>query len=137
MRFENSKYFKLLKHSKVEFSFGTFYLFDRFIISELNEGIHFDWDKILEVIGFAQDHYGENINIGYISNRVNSYSIEPQLWINFNNEFGFIVASAIVSYTDFNFMNTTIEKSFSKKSIKRCSSLTEAIEWINNLKEFN
>ncbi|WP_262733971.1 hypothetical protein [Gaetbulibacter sp. NE] len=137
MTFENSKYFNLLKHSKVEFSFGNFYLFDKFIISEINEGVHFDWDKIQQVIAALIDYYGSNLKIGYISNRVNPYSIEPQLWIRFQRDYGFIVASAMVSYTELNYINASIEKRFSEMSIKRCGSLDEAIIWIKNLKEFN
>lgn len=136
MTFENSKYFNLLKHSKIEFSFGNFYLFDKFIISEINEGIHFDWDKIQQVIAALIDYYGSNLKIGYISNRVNPYSIEPQLWIRFQRDYGFIVASAMVSYTELNYINASIEKRFSEMSIKRCGSLDEAINWIKNLKEF-
>ncbi|MEY8868478.1 MULTISPECIES: hypothetical protein [Flavobacteriaceae] len=136
MTFENSKYFNLLKHSKVEFSFGNFYLFDKFIISEINEGVHFDWDKIQQVIAALIDYYGSNLKIGYISNRVNPYSIEPQLWIRFQRDYGFIVASAMVSYTELNYINASIEKRFSEMSIKRCGSLDEAINWIKNLKEF-
>ncbi|RYH74154.1 hypothetical protein EVU94_09205 [Flavobacteriaceae bacterium 144Ye] len=137
MTFENSKYFNLLKHSKIEFSFGNFYLFDKFIISEINEGVHFDWDKIQQVIAALIDYYGSNLKIGYISNRVNPYSIEPQLWIRFQRDYGFIVASAMVSYTELNYINASIEKRFSEMSIKRCGSLDEAINWIKNLKEFN
>lgn len=136
MTFENSKYFNLLKHSKIEFSFGNFYLFDKFIISEINEGVHFDWDKIQQVIAALIDYYGSNLKIGYISNRVNPYSIEPQLWIRFQRDYGFIVASAMVSYTELNYINASIEKRFSEMSIKRCGSLDEAINWIKNLKEF-
>jgi len=137
MRFEQSKYFNLLNHSKVEFSFGDFYLLDNFIISELHEGIHFDWDKIQEVIGVLLDYYGSGFKIGYISNRVESYSIEPQLWMNFHEDYDFIVASAVISYTDFNYMNATIEKHFTKNSLKRCTTLDEAIHWVQNLKEFS
>lgn len=137
MNFENSKYFNLLKHSKIEFSFGTFFFLDKFVVSELNEGIHFDWSKIEEVISAIAEHYGDDFKIGYISNRIKSYSIVPQHWINFHKEYNFIVASAIVSYNDFNYMNATIEKHFSKNSIKRCNDLDEAINWIENLKEFN
>ena len=35
------------------------------------------------------DYYGEKIKLGYISNRVHSYSIDPHLWKRFNDEFGF------------------------------------------------
>ncbi len=137
MIFEESKYFKELKNTKVKFSFGDFYLLDNFIISELKEGIHFDWDKIQEVIGMLIDHYGEHPRIGHVSNRVYSYSIEPQLWLDFYKQYNFIVASAIISYTDLNYLNATIEKHFAKSSLKRCFSLDEAISWMNSIEEFN
>ena len=137
MHFEESKYFNLLKPTKVEFSFGNYYFMDQFIISELNEGIHFDWEKIQEVIGMLIDHYGEQPRIGYLSNRINSYSIEPHLWIGFHRDYDFIVASAVVSYTDFNYLNATMEKHFTKTSLKRCVSLNEAIDFMLELKEFN
>ena len=137
MKFEDSSYFLNLAHSKVEFSFGNFFLFENFIISELDEGIHFDWDKIQEVVGMLYDNFGKEIRIGYISNRINSYSIDPQNWVDFQEQHGFIVASAIISYSEFAYMNATIEKRFSENSLKRCINLDDAISWIQNLKEFN
>uniref|UniRef100_UPI00404B430D hypothetical protein n=1 Tax=Gelidibacter sp. TaxID=2018083 RepID=UPI00404B430D len=136
MRFEDSKYFQLIKTKKFEFPFGNFYISDQILISELNEGIHFDWDKIIQVIDVVYDYFGEFKKIAYISNRIYAYSIEPQLWLKFYEDYNFIVATATVSYSDFNYMNSTIEKLFSKTSLKRCSDLDEAIEWIQNLEEF-
>lgn len=137
MRFEESKYFDLIPHLKIEFSFGNFYLCNHFIISEINEGIHFDWDKILELIGAAQDYYSLGIKIAYISNRVDAYSFEPQLWQKFQYEFDFITAIATVAYSNFGHINASIEKQFTTKSLKRCDNLDEAISWVIHLKEFN
>ncbi|MFV0572176.1 MAG: hypothetical protein ACK5M1_07080 [Xanthomarina gelatinilytica] len=137
MTFENNKHFNLLPCSKIEFSFGTFFFLEKIIISELNEGIHFDWKKIEQVISAIAEHYGDQFEVGFISNRINSYSIEPQLWIDFYKEYNFIIASAIVAYNNFDYKNATLEKHFSKNSIKRCQTLNEAIEWILSLKEFN
>ena len=50
MKFENSEYYKNLKHSKLEMSFGNYYLCDNFVIGELNEGVHFDWEKAKETV---------------------------------------------------------------------------------------
>jgi hypothetical protein len=136
MRFEESIYFSVVPHDKLEFSFGNFYLFDNFVISEIHEGIHFDWDKILEVIGAVMDYYGAHIKIAYISNRVDSYSIEPQLWYKFHKEFDFIIAIATVAYNDFSYINASIEKQFAQISLKRCEELPEAMDWVKNLKEF-
>lgn len=136
MFFEKSNYFNLLKHQKITLYFGDFYLLENFIIAEFNEGIHFDWDKIQELATELIRHYGYELKIGFISNRVNSYSTDPRLWTKFNQEFGFIVASAIVVYDDISYMNATLEKQFSENSLKRCSSLEEALHWMQNLKEF-
>lgn len=137
MKFEDSKYFKLIAHKKVEFPFGNFYIADHFLIAELHEGIHFDWHKIKQVIDFLYEHYGYHKKIGYITNRIASYSIEPQLWIKFHEEYNFIIATATVSYNDFGYKNATLEKLFTKTSLKRCTNLDVAIEWIQNLKELN
>lgn len=136
MRFEDSKYSKLYKYKKIEFPFGQFYLLEKAVISELNEGVHFDWDKILKVVEALLKHYGMDIKIGYISNRIYSYSIQPEFWIDFQREFDFIVATAVVSYTDYAYMTASLEKHFSKNSIKRCETLEEAIVWVENLREF-
>lgn len=134
MKFEDSKYFKL-KHYKIERPFGHFYLLENFFVSELNEGIHFDWEMIKSVMDEVVLFYGPDAQIGYISNRTNSYSIDPQTWNKVDKMYGVIVAGAIVTYNTMTFMNATLEKQFYKKSIKRCLSLEEAIEWISNLKE--
>ncbi|WP_027125156.1 hypothetical protein [Gelidibacter mesophilus] len=137
MRFQESKYFNLLEHSKIEFSFGDLYFFENFILSELHEGIHFDWDKILEVIGATLDYYSGEFEIAYISNRVNSYSTDPQLWQRFHQEFNFISAIATVTYNDFGYINASIEKQFAKISLKRCDHLEEALTWVKHLREFS
>ncbi|MGS2726358.1 hypothetical protein ACU8DI_07090 [Psychroserpens sp. BH13MA-6] len=136
MKFENSKYSKLLKYKKIEFSFGTIYATQHFVISELNEGIHVDYHIASELISRFSEEIRKGIKIGYIANRMNSYSFEPQLWLDFNNEYDFLVATAIVSYNDFSYLNSTIEKHFFQKSMKRCHSLDEAIEWMCELEEF-
>ncbi|TYB79864.1 hypothetical protein [Bizionia myxarmorum] len=136
MKFENSIYFNQLKHHKVVFPFGTYYLLDRYVIAEHEEGIHFDWDSIQQIADYLIDYYGPDLRIGHIANRVNHYSVDPNLWHIFNKKFGFIVASAIAVYDDFGYRNATLEKQFSSNSIKRCTSLEEALFWMQNLEEF-
>jgi hypothetical protein len=137
MHFENSKYCKELRYTKVEFSFGNFFFCDRFFISEIHQGEHFDWQKVRQVAKEIFKHYGLNAKLGYISNRIYSYSSEPQSWDKIDKKYGIIVAGAIVYYNDFTYKNASLEKMFSERSIKRCMSLDEAILWMKNLKEFN
>tara|TARA_R110000868_G_scaffold91812_4_gene254427 strand:+ start:10051 stop:10464 length:414 start_codon:yes stop_codon:yes gene_type:complete len=137
MYFESSKYFKEFENKKLEFSFGKFYLCDHFFISELNEGVHFDWGKIRLVMSKIIEFYGNDIKLGYISNRIHSYSIDPQSWEKVDKKYNIIVASTIIYYNNFTYKNASLEKLFSKKSIKRSINLDEAIYWINNLKELH
>lgn len=135
MTFENSKYSKLLEYKKIEFPFGNVFITKQFVVSELNEGIHVDFDMVSELIAQFSEQIGNDIKIGYIANRLNSYSFEPQLWLNFNNDYDFLIASAVVTYSDFGYLNSSLEKHFFKKSLKRCHNLEEAIEWMMELDE--
>ena len=62
------------------------------------------------------DFYGKDLKIAYISNGINAYSIEPQLWMKFDKEYNFVIASAIVVHNDLNYINASIEKKFSSSS---------------------
>ena len=135
MTFENSKYSNLLEYKKVEFPFGKLYITKQFVITELNEGIHVNFEMVSKLISKFSEEISNDTKIGYIANRINSYSFEPQLWLDFNNDYDFLVASAVVTYSDFGYLNSSLEKHFFKKSLKRCHSLDEAIEWMMELDE--
>ncbi|GAL68962.1 hypothetical protein [Jejuia pallidilutea] len=137
MKFEKSPYFKTLKPYKLELNFGNYYFCEKFIVSELFEGVHFDWDMVQELIQEIYKFYGEGIKLGYIANRVNAYSIDPQNWLKIEKKYNILVAAAIVVYNNATYINASLEKLFTQKSIKRCLSLKEAVEWIESLEEFN
>ncbi|WP_034058340.1 hypothetical protein [Lacinutrix jangbogonensis] len=137
MKFEDSQISKELTFTVKELPFGKLYFFPKFIISEMDYGIHLDWAKIEKVIKAIFSHYGMNCKIGYISNKVNSYSFEPTLWTKFYKNYDFIIASVSVCYSHINYINATLEKQFSKKSVKRTDNIKDSIKWITNLKEFN
>lgn len=135
MQFEKTKYYKALSHFKLEKSFGTYYFTEKFIIAELHEGVHFDWDMAEELIADVIDFYGNNVKLAFISNRINDYSIDPQNWTKLEEKYNILTAGAIITYNTTTYMNASIEKLFAYNSIKRCVSLKEAIEWVSTLKE--
>jgi len=126
---EISKYINL-KHTKVSLSFGNFYFFDKFIISEVNEGVHFSWNEGQQLFEIAKKHYGKEGRVTYISNRIYSYSQHAQDWLKFFNRYNNIDALAIVTYSKIGLMNIVLEKIFSKVPIKTFQSLDGAIEWV-------
>lgn len=136
MRFENSQHSKTMRYHKVNSNFGSYYLFKDFFILEVNEGIHFNWDKLNELLNSIRDHYGPHKQLAYIANRVNSYSIDPVLWSYFDKDDSILVAASIVSYRNSTAMSATIEKQLANISLKRAKSLNEAIEWVLQLQEF-
>ncbi len=135
MRVEESKYINL-EHEEIYLPFGNFYFFEKFVVSELNEGVHFDWKRVKIVSDLMVTHYGKKrMDIVYISNRVNSYSIEPQSWLKFDKKYNLFIASGIVAYDNRGGLSIVLERIFSKEKIKRFRSLKDAVEWALMLSE--
>ena len=111
---------------------GIFYFFENYIVSEINEGIHFTWQEAKELIGLAYQHYGNDKKISYISNRINTYSVKPQDWIRFFTEDHNLEHYAIVTYSKSSFMTAALEKLFFKSKMKRFENLDAAIKWVEN-----
>ena len=97
MKVEDSEYIHF-EHEEIILPFGNFYFFEKFVVSELNEGVHFDWDRVKILSDIIVSHYGRRQDLVYISNRVNSYSIEPQSWLKFDKEYNLFNASGIIAY---------------------------------------
>lgn len=86
-------------------------------------------------MSYVIDFYGADAKLGYISNRVNSYSMNPQTWNKVQKKYNIIVAGSIVAYNKLIYLNASLEKKVSKINIKRCFSLEEAFEWMLDLQE--
>lgn len=108
---------------------GIFYFFENFIISEIKEGILFDWEMAQEVIQLAESYYGVDCKVAYISNRVHSYSLVPQDWLKFFKARNSISAFAVVSYSKHERSNILLERLFFKSKIRKFFDLEEAVKW--------
>ncbi|MFC4636124.1 hypothetical protein ACFO3O_19615 [Dokdonia ponticola] len=111
-------------------STGVFYFFEEFIVSEINEGVHFNWETAQEVIELALNHYGRDAKISYISNRVYSYSIEAQDWLKFFKSRHNLRTFAVVTYSKSGLINVMMEKIFFKSRIKTFENLHDAADWV-------
>ncbi|WP_350289431.1 hypothetical protein [uncultured Croceitalea sp.] len=118
------------------FDFGTFYFFDHFFVSEINEGEVFDWEMAKVVIKVAHEILGHQAPVAYISNRINSYSLVPTDWLKFYREYkNALHAYSIVTYRSNTVTNIFLEKMFSKVKIKKSNNIEEAIEWVLSEKQ--
>jgi len=137
MKIELSEYSKR-PHLRLKKPFGVFYFFEKFVVAEINEGEHFSYEYAKEIIDFSYIHYGSSAKIAYISNRINSYSVELALYSKMKKDgHQFIVATAIIIYSEIGLKMATLEKFFARHSVKRCLNLRQAIGWVLTLEEFN
>lgn len=65
--------------------YGVFYFFDKYVITEYNEGITVNFDKWRDLFFLINKYYGDTTNFGIISNRINSYSVFPTDYFYLNN----------------------------------------------------
>ena len=116
---------------------GTYYFFEDFIISEINEGMVFDWEMAQEFLTLAENHYGAENKIAYISNRVHSYSLVPQDWLKYFKARNSVSGFAVVSYNKRERSDILLERLFFKSKIKKFFDLNEAVDWaVEQQKEY-
>lgn len=113
----------------VKSSFGTVTIFDNMISIVINEGVLFqakDLNELYEIF----DTYFPNTKFGYISNRLNDYSIDlsPELYRSIHNN---LTAMAAVCYTESSYKNANFEKTFYKsKPFEVFKEYGNAVKWL-------
>ncbi|RKS53221.1 hypothetical protein BC962_1470 [Gillisia mitskevichiae] len=118
--------------SALELEFGSVTFVNNIQIAELNEGILFDIPHNQELLELARDRFN-NQPYGYISNRVNSYSVNPMIHLESANVSS-LVAIAIVSKNPVVKQNSIIEKQFfrNRSSFEFFENLDEAVNWMKH-----
>ena len=117
----------LQKHS---FTFGDFFFFENFIVSEVKEGALFNWSTGKKVLEVAAKFYPSLEKLHYISNRIYDYGIDPQGWAKFSQNKYKLKSFIVVTYTETGLNNMLFEKIFYPSHIKRFESLGDAIKAI-------
>lgn len=112
------------------YEFGTFFFFDHLVVSEINEGVVFNWEMAKKVINAAFDILGNQFPIAYISNRIHSYSLVPTDWLKFYKEYkNHLTSYSIVVYRYSTITNIFLEKMFSDIKIQKFNTIDNAINW--------
>lgn len=111
-----------------DFGISEAFLFDDFIINQIKEGVELqpEFNKLL--MNLITDFY-ENKNIVYISNRVNSYSVNPLIY-NETKKIKNLAGFAVVTKNPIMAKNAKFEKQFFDKPYEIFTTIHEAIKWV-------
>ncbi|WP_229736601.1 hypothetical protein [Bizionia arctica] len=107
------------------------FVFDEFLICQIYEGaeIHPDHNsKLNEII--HKHFYGRNMI--YISNRVNSYSVDPLIYV-LTEKIPNLLAIAMIPGSEIMRRNAEFERDFYDKPYGIFNNLTEALEWSHGI----
>lgn len=121
-------YFKNIREIR-ESDFGIFYFFDGLVISEIKEGVVFNWSMAKKIINIAYEVIGKDKPIAYISNRIHDYSVIPTDWLKFYKNRHQLEFYSVVAYDKGGLSSIVLEKMFFKDNIRQFSDLESAIKW--------
>ncbi|MEW2920731.1 hypothetical protein AB1A65_04630 [Muricauda sp. ANG21] len=121
-------YFKNIREIR-ESDFGVFYFFDGLVISEIKEGVVFNWSMAKKIINIAYEVIGKDKPIAYISNRIHDYSVIPTDWLKFYKNRHQLEFYSVVAYDKGGLSSIVLEKMFFKDNIRQFSDLESAIKW--------
>ena len=136
-RVREIEFFKNIREIR-EYEFGVFYFFNNLVISEINEGVLFNWEMATKAVDAAYEVIGRDNTIAYISNRVNHYSVVAADWRKFYFNRHQLDLYSVVGNTHGNFASLVLERMFFRNNIRQFSDLEEAIEWsLSKIEEQN
>ena len=118
---------------KIELDFGVLYVHDKMLVSELHEGVLLDVNNNRKILEIGQDLFKKD-PFGYISNRVNSYAVNPMVYRE-SAEHPQLKAIAVVSRHEMGRKSALLEQQFytNKNSFQIFSDLEEAIKWMSGI----
>lgn len=109
---------------------GDFHFFNNFVVAEFKQGVYVSYNDFKEIFELAQEFYGTN-PVGFISNRVNSFSINLLDAIKYRQKANSFSGYAIVTYNHNTRRILAIEDYYFNIKRKRFNSLVDAAEWVN------
>ncbi|MEM8999111.1 MAG: hypothetical protein AAGB24_02520 [Bacteroidota bacterium] len=127
-------FFKNIREIR-EFQFGVFYYFEGLVISEINEGVIFNWKMAKKAIAAAHEIFGEEKPIAYISNRINNYHVVASDWAKLYKNRNQLDFYSVVGNTKGSYSSLVLERVFFQNSIQQFPDLDKAVNW--SLAEIN
>jgi hypothetical protein len=108
---------------------GDFHFFSNFIIAEFKQGANVSFEDFSEIYELSIEFFGSD-PYGFISNRVNSYSINLLDVIKHKGKGENLKANAIVTYNYNTVRVLAIEDHYFNSKRERFKSLIDAANWV-------
>lgn len=115
----------------LKFDFCEMQIYDSYVIVTINEGITISPKHNIELNNVVETYF-INKKFVYISNRINSYAVDPSTYIEtskIKNLKGFAVVSKDYKAKS----NAEVEKLFLTKPFEIFNDMTKAIAWTNSI----
>lgn len=110
---------------------GEVFVFDEFLICQIEEGVNITPEHTEVLNQIIKKHF-QGKNLVYISNRVNSYSVDPITYKE-TEIIPNLIAIAIVPDNETMKKNAQYERYFYGKSFEIYDNLSKAIEWSHEI----
>lgn len=113
------------------FEMGDLYFFENLVISEIHEGKHLCLETANDYLIAISEFYGDKKPFGYISNRVNSFSIEALDFPVFIDILENLKEFLTITYKNADEMNAGVEKLFCPITYEKSNSLHDGFISVN------
>lgn len=114
---------------------GTFRFYKNLIIGNINRGSKITLDQALPLLAIWPLYYNEAQPMVYLSNRKNSYSIDPTMHLEIQKLFPFLLGYGAVVYNEINYRVAQLEQQFLQCPSGIFHDLDAAITWASELIE--
>jgi len=120
-------------HKIIRLPFCSLEIRNRIVIATIDADVHLTSELSEEMVLAVFNAIGDKPTV-YLTNRINSYSVDPTLYTNISkveNIIGFGVISQLENKPN----QTSIEKLFYKKNFQLFNNLEAAVVWANKTLE--
>lgn len=115
----------------LDIDFAHFDLYENYLVATIKEGVIFDEPHLIKFHEIFDKHYYQR-PFGYISNRINDYTINPTCYSvskNFNSQ---IVGIATLCYSEVTYKNASFTERFLQWPHKAFYTMDECVDWIES-----
>jgi len=116
----------------IDIDFARFELYEHFLVATIQEGVIFDTPHLQKFHEVFDQHYKDR-PFGYISNRLNDYTINPTCYIETKKYDSKIVGMATLCYSEVTFKNATFAERFFDWPHQAFHTMEECVDWIQLL----